>query len=98
MCLGAKDHDAREALVLATTESFESGLRVWELDVGEWECASGTALADAITHKVIMNMAPFFLGIICSLVRMHTVQLFEQLCCDGVFFIPAIWDHPRQHQ
>ena len=25
-----------------------SGLRSWELDVGEWERASGTALADAV--------------------------------------------------
>ena len=29
-------------------EGFESGLRAWELDVGEWERASGTALADAV--------------------------------------------------
>ena len=28
-------------------EGFESGLRAWELDVGEWRTASGTALADA---------------------------------------------------
>ena len=28
------------------TEGFESGLRSRELDVGEWERASGTALAD----------------------------------------------------
>ena len=27
---------------------IESGLRAWELDVGEWERASGTALADAV--------------------------------------------------
>ena len=27
-------------------EGFQSGLRAWELDVGEWERASGTALAD----------------------------------------------------
>ena len=26
-------------------EGFESGLRAWELDVGEWERASGTVLA-----------------------------------------------------
>ena len=37
-------------------EGFESGLRAWELDVGEWERASGTALA-----TVMMNMAPTFL-------------------------------------
>ena len=29
-------------------EGFESGLRSWELDVGEWGSASGTALADAV--------------------------------------------------
>ena len=29
-------------------EGFESGLRVRELDVGEWQRASGTARADAV--------------------------------------------------
>ena len=43
------------------TEGFESGLRSWELDVGEWERASGTALADAVKYKVMMNIAPIFL-------------------------------------
>ena len=42
-------------------EGFESSLRVWELDVGEWERASGTALADAVKCTVMMNMAPTFL-------------------------------------
>ena len=42
-------------------EGFESGLRPWELDVGEWERASGTALADAVKYTVMMNMAPIFL-------------------------------------
>ena len=46
-------------------EGFESGLRAWELDVGEWEweweCASGTALADPVKYTVMMNMAPIFL-------------------------------------
>ena len=42
-------------------EGFESGLRAWELDVGEWERASGTALADAVKDTVTMNMAPIFL-------------------------------------
>ena len=42
-------------------EGFESGLRAWELDVGEWERASDTALADAVKYTVMMNMAPTFL-------------------------------------
>ena len=42
-------------------QGFESGLRAWELDVGEWERASGTALADAVKYTVMMNMAPIFL-------------------------------------
>ena len=42
-------------------EGFESGFRAWELDVGEWERASGTALADAVKYTVMMNMAPIFL-------------------------------------
>ena len=42
-------------------EGFESGLRSWELDVGEWERAFGIALADAVNHTVMMNMVPIFL-------------------------------------
>ena len=40
---------------------FESSLRAWELDVGEGERASGTALADAVQYTVTMNMAPISL-------------------------------------
>ena len=36
-------------------------MRAWELDVGEWERALGTALADAVKYTVMMNMAPIFL-------------------------------------
>ena len=43
------------------TEGFESGLRAWELGVGDWEHASGTALADTVNYTVMMNMAPVFL-------------------------------------
>ena len=43
------------------TEGFESGLGSWKLDVGEWERASGSALADAVKYTVMMNMAPNFL-------------------------------------
>ena len=42
-------------------KGFESGLRAWELDVGDWERSSGTALADAVKYTVMMNMAPIFL-------------------------------------
>ena len=41
-------------------EGFESGFRAWELDVGEWERACGTALAIAVKNAM-MNMAPIFL-------------------------------------
>ena len=51
----AEDHDADHA------EGFESGLRAWDLDVGEWERASGTALVDAVKYTVMMNMAPIVL-------------------------------------
>ena len=43
------------------TEGCDSGLRSWEPDVGEWERASGTALAAAVKCTVMMNMAPIFL-------------------------------------
>ena len=50
-------------------EGFESGLRAWQLDVGDWERASGTALADAVKCTVMMNMAPIFL---CSSLQLAT--------------------------
>ena len=43
------------------TEGFASGLRSWELDVGKWERAPGTALADAVKWTVMMNVAAIFL-------------------------------------
>ena len=43
-------------------EGFESSLRALEMDVGEWERASGTALADAVKYTVMKNMAPLFLS------------------------------------
>ena len=49
-------------MAIDTQSIRESGLRSWELDVGEWVRASGTALADAVKFTVMMNMAPIFLG------------------------------------
>ena len=43
------------------TEEFESGLSVWELDVGELERASGSALADVVNYTMMMNIEPIFL-------------------------------------
>ena len=63
---------------------FESGFRAWELDVGEWERASETELADAVKHTVMMSMVPIFLGTVCSWVHTPAVPLFEQVCCNGV--------------
>ena len=57
-CPDAEDHDACETLV-DHAEGFETRLSSWELYVGEWERASGTALADAVKYTV-MNMAPIF--------------------------------------
>ena len=42
-------------------QGFESGLSTWELDVGESERASGTALTGAVKYTVMMNMAPIVL-------------------------------------
>ena len=46
ICPDAEDHDACETLLLPH---------------GEWERASGIALADAVKYTVMMNMAPVFL-------------------------------------
>ena len=68
-------------------EGFESGLRAWELDVGEWERATGTALEDAVTYTVRMNMAPNFLtnslqlGTYANRAALRTALL--QWCCSS---------------
>ena len=59
------------------TEGFESGLRSWEMDVGQWERASGTALADAVKHTVTMNVAPIFLQ------EQFAVGYISQQCCSS---------------
>ena len=50
-----------ESTVRVDAEGFELSLRAWELDVGEWERATGTALADAVKYTVMMSMAPILL-------------------------------------
>ena len=39
-------------------EGLEAGLRAWELDISEWEKASGRQLIDAVKFTAIMNQAP----------------------------------------
>ena len=41
-------------------EGFESDLKHWELNVGKWERASGTALTDAVKYTVMMNVTLIF--------------------------------------
>ena len=70
---------------------FESGLRAWELDIGEWERASGTALADAVKHTVTMNMAPIFLRnslqFGCIRQQCHSSNIFVAM----VLLFPKLW-------
>ena len=40
---------------MTTLKVLNQGLRAWELDVGEWERDSGTALADAVKYTVVMD-------------------------------------------
>ena len=79
-------------------EGFESGLRVRELDVGEWQRASGTARADAVkVHTDDEYGTQFSLGAVCSWVLMPTVPLFTQLCCNSVIITETL-EHPRPCQ
>ena len=70
-------------------EGFESGLRAWELDVGEWERASGTALADAVKYTVMMNLAQIFLR--------NGLQLgyIRQQCCYSNSFVAMVLLFPK---
>ena len=72
------------------TEGFESGLRAWELDVGEWERASGTSLADAAKYAMMMNMAPMFLKNNLHLCTNANSAALRTACCIGVI-IPSIF-------
>ena len=73
----------------AKAAGFESGLRAWELDVGEWERATGTALTDAVKYAVMMNMAPIFLG--------NNVQLgtYAQQCRSSNSFVALVLLFPK---
>ena len=97
VCLDAVRHDACETWCDHAGGS-ESGLRAWELDVGEWERASEAALVDAVKVQSDDEYGTdFFLRAVCSCVLVQTVPLFEQLCCNGVIR-PAILEHPRPCQ
>ena len=76
------------------TEGFESGLRSWELDVGEWERASGTALADAVKYTAMMNMAPFLLRNSLQLLHMPSAQLLSKIWSESDRVI-WIWNECR---
>ena len=92
VCLDAVRHDACETWCDHAGGS-ESGLRAWELDVGEWERASEAALVDAVKVQSDDEYGTdFFLRAVCSCVLVQTVPLFEQLCCNGVIR-PAILEH-----
>ena len=62
----------------------QSGLRSWELDVGEWERASGTALADAVKYTVMINMPPIFLRNSLQLGTYANSTALRAACCSGV--------------
>ena len=68
-------------------EGFESGLRAWELDVGDWERASGPALADAVKYTAMMNMAPIFLR---NSLQLGTCRSSGSLVA-MVLYIPKLW-------
>ena len=39
-------------------DGFEAGLRQWELDIAEFEKASGDILNDMVKYAIMMNQAP----------------------------------------
>ena len=76
-----------------------SGLRAWELDVGEWERASGAADADAVMYTVMMNVTPNLLGNSLHL----GIYLCKQCrssnsCVAMVLLSPEALEHPRPRQ
>ena len=72
-------------------EGFESGLRAWELDVGEWERASGTASADAVKHTVMMNMAQIFLRNKLQLCTYADRAALRTALLQLVLLFPKLW-------
>ena len=73
-------------------EGFVSGVRAWELDVGEWERASGIALADALKYTVMMNMAP----IILFLRNQFAVGYIRQQCRSSNSFVAVVLLFPKR--
>ena len=57
------------ALMCDHAEGLGSGLRAWELDVGEWEHTSGTVLAVCSQVQSDEDKARYFSGTICSWVH-----------------------------
>ena len=69
-------------------EGFESGLRAWD---GEWERASGTALADAVKYTVTMNLAPILIKNISQLGTYSNRAALRASNVAMVLFIPELW-------
>ena len=75
-------------------EGFESGLRAWELDVGEWERASGTVHADAVKYTVMMDTSPIFLRNNFQLGTYANSVVFRTVFCyNGVVIPETLEDH-----
>ena len=71
-------------------EGFEEpGLRA--LDVGEWERASGTALADAVKYTVMMNVAPIFLRNNLQLGAYANSAALRTALLHMVLLFPKLW-------
>ena len=79
-------------------EGFEAGMRAWELDVGEWERASGTVLADAVKFTVMMNVASILLGRSLQLGTYANSAALRTALLQWCFYPLKTLEHPRRCQ
>ena len=64
---------------------------MWELDVGDWERASGIALADAVKYTVMMKMAPIFLKNKLQLGAYANSAALRTVLLHMVLLFPKLW-------